>query len=267
MFTAFSLPGNSGSPILNDAGKIVGILHRGPDSLDILTGSGADSYSVGTASAPLEAAMSATPALPNTMVSKTAATTTAQFLANDLVYLNARTSTVTVNGVSASALSVLGQACDAALSRTNFSSPDDLSSALTPCYDAQTWIECRSDAPAAAYGVVCPSSTDQPTWSNRYQSMNNLGVQMNGIPDYASVSFAVAALQSTVATGTTAGAQSLQRMITNVAPPLDFTLAYFLTAFSINSYSGTSISDYITHYKPLRITECRPLILPMQLVG
>lgn len=248
MCTAYTLPGDSGSPVLNDAGQIVGLIHRGPTSLDLITDNGINVYSVGTASAPLVTAMNAA-SLPSTMISESAATTTAQFLANDFVYLNSRTSTVTVDGVSASALTVLGQACDTALARNNFASPDDLSAALAPCYDAQTWIECRTDAPAPAYGVVCPSSTDQATWSNRYQSMNNLGLAMNGIPDYGSVSFAIAALQSTMAAGTTAGAASLQLVLGNVAPTLDFELAYFLAAFAINTYSGTRISDYIVSYK------------------
>lgn len=51
---------------------------------------------------------------------------------------------------------MLGDACDAALARTSFVSPDDLTAALQRCNDALTWIECRADGLPAFYGTVCP---------------------------------------------------------------------------------------------------------------
>ena len=245
--TAYTLPGDSGSPILNDQGQVVGLLHRGPTSEDLFSQTGVDMYSVGTASAPIVATMAAPPSPP--LVSTTAATTKDEFLAHDNVYLNARATFVTVGGMSTSPIPILGEACDAALARTDFISTDDLNSALGPCYHAETWIDCRLDAPAAAYVVVCPAPTDQATWINRLQSANQLWLGMNGQPDYSSMTFGMAHFQTSMAAGVSAGAQSLQQILAAASPVLDFRVAYYLAAFATESYSGTDIAAYISNYK------------------
>jgi hypothetical protein len=72
---------------------------------------------------------------------------------------------------------------------------------------------------------------------------------MNGQPDYSSMTFGIAHLQSSQAAGVSAGAQSLQQILDAVSPFLDFHLAYYLAAFAINSYGGTQIADYVNNYK------------------
>jgi hypothetical protein len=244
--TAYTLPGDSGSPILNDQGQVVGLLHRGPTSEDLFSKTGVDMYSVGTASAPIVAVLAAPPSAP--VISAAAPTTKDDFLANDFVYLNARVATVTVDGMSIGAISILGEACDAALARTDFTSPNDLSSALMPCYQAETWIECRGGY-SEPYGTICPAPTDQAAWASRYQSMNQLWLGMNGQPDYYTVSFAIAGLQPTWDDGVSAGAQSLQQVLDAANPVLDFALAEYLAVFAIESYGGTQIATYVSNYK------------------
>ena len=121
--TAYVLPGDSGSPVLDDDGNIVGLLHRAPTGEDLFAQDHVDIYSTGTASAPIAAAIAA-PAL-NTLISVNSATTAADFVNNDLVYLNAHTVLVNADGVEEDPLSLLGQACDTALARQDFQSPDD----------------------------------------------------------------------------------------------------------------------------------------------
>ena len=245
--TAYTLPGDSGSPILNDAGQIVGLSHRAPTTEDLFTNSGVDIYSIGTASAPLMAVLNAP--LPATMISRSAATTSTDFLANDLLYLNSRTSTVNISGASVTALSVLAQACDTALARTDFRTPDDLSSALTPCYHAETWIDCRIDAPVQPYGTVCPTGAEATAWAARFVEANQAMLDMNGAMDFYSVSTAVARLQPTVQQGVQAGAQSLQQALVQGKPTLDFQLADYLSQFQIADYGGKAIKDYLINYQ------------------
>ena len=245
--TNYSLPGNSGSPVVDDNGKIVGLIHRGPTAEDLFTSNGANLYSVCTASAPLVAAMTAP--LPSVMISTAAATTAEQFLANDYVYLNAHAATVDADGATTTPLALLGKACDVALARQDFLSPDDLTSALTPCFHAQTWIECRTDANSVPYGVVCPTGTDASAWADRFRKMNSLQVAMNGAMDYYSVSFAMASLQTTMQAGYNAGAQSLQQAMSVTNPVLDFTGAYYLAAFDVGSYNSTYIKNYVANYQ------------------
>ena len=61
--------------------------------------------------------------------------------------------------------------------------------------------------------------------------------------------YALARLQPSVNAGVSAGAQSLQQVLIQATPVLDFRLAYYLAAYSIGSYGGTSISTYILNYK------------------
>ena len=243
----YSLPGNSGSPVIDDSGQIVGLMHRGPTSEDLFTSDGANLYSVGTASAQLVAAMSA--ALPAVMISTSAPTSSEQFLANDYVYLNAHATTVLADGAQAPPLELLAKACDAALARQDFLSPDDLTSALSPCFHAQTWIDCRSDASSVPYGVVCPAAGETSAWADRFQQMNRLQTAMNGIMDYNSISFATARLQPTLGAGYSAGAQSLQQAMSGTDPVLDFAGAYYLAAFNVGSYNSTNIRDYVANYQ------------------
>ena len=142
--SAFTLPGDSGSPLLDDHGHIVGLMHRGPAGEDLIADDGLNAYSIGTVSSALIAAMSAP--LPGSMRSISAPATDADVVKNKLLYLAAHTPTANVGGTTKKVLDSLGYACDAALAVTDYASPEDLSTALQPCFDAEDWIECRGDA-------------------------------------------------------------------------------------------------------------------------
>src|SRR5262249_46033025 len=147
-----------------DDGRLVGILHRGPTSQDLLTSDGADTYSIGTASGPLAAAMNAP--LPAALVSTAAATTDDDAVAHELIFRNARTAMASIGGASKSILESLAPACDAGLARTDIASPEDLDAALAPCYAAESWVECRTDA-GTVFGV-CPAPDALDPWRARF---------------------------------------------------------------------------------------------------
>ncbi|OGU13197.1 MAG: hypothetical protein A2076_07990 [Geobacteraceae bacterium GWC2_53_11] len=245
--TAFVLPGDSGSPVLDDNGQVVGLIHRGPASLDLFTTNSANVSAICTASAPILAAMTSTTPLPTTMISVTTATTADKFLANNLLYLNARVNSIT--GVTTSPLNLLGTACDAGLARQDYTSPDDLYDGLTPCYDAQIWIECRTDIGSEPYGGVCPTGSDATAWENRFKAINQRWLDMTGEPDYDSVTFGMASLKSSFYLGQAAGAVELQKIVTATAPVLDPSLAYYMAAFNLPTYSGVTIKDYLVNYR------------------
>ncbi len=245
--TAYILPGDSGSPVLSDDGKLVGLIHRGPTSEDLFTSDGANVYSIGTASAPLVAAMSAH--LPAVMLSRTADAKTADdVVARNRVYLNANASMVSLNGMQVSVISLLAQACDAALARQDFQSPDDLTTATSPCYDAEAWIECRSDAAPRAYGTVCPAADEGTAWAARFQALNARRRALNGQLDLSPITFGIAALATSMSLGKTAGADSLRAALGEARPSLDFTVAYYLSVFGIDASGSTSTRDFIRGY-------------------
>src|SRR5262249_4777065 len=162
----------SGSPVIDDQGNMVGINHRGPVSEDLFTANGVNVYSIGSAAAPVLDAL-AQPTLPPGMISAFADTTTQAVLDNNIVYRNARVANASIAGVQTDIVGLLGTACDAALARTDYLSIDDLDSALTPCFDATNWIECRTDSASPfSAGSSCPA--DAATWATRYQAVAEL---------------------------------------------------------------------------------------------
>jgi S1-C subfamily serine protease len=240
--TAYILPGSSGSPLLDDAGRMVGILHRGPSSQDLVSSDGIDEYSIGTASAALIAAMAAP--LPAAMWSIDALATDDDVVQHQVVYRNARVANATVDGMPKQVLASLGAACDAALAQRDFASPEDLDTALTPCYAGELWIECRSDATGDF--PICPPDVD--AWGRRYQSVNDHYVALDGQLDLDMLSFAPAALSATMALGLSAGGLTLEQGLTAVNHQLNPQVASYLAAFGVDSYGGQSILGFENAY-------------------
>ena len=246
--TAYILPGDSGSPVLDDAGNLVGLIHRSPTGEDLISRDGVNVMAIGTASGPLQAAITAA-SLPTAMISTAADSTASAVVSSNLVYLNAGATTVKVGGTATEVLSLLGSACDAALARTDFISPDDLSSALQPCNSALEWIECRQDAPAGAHTKVCPSA-DSSQWARRFQQMNALWIAMNGNSDLTPVTFGAAQLSPNRASGIEAGNARLQTALAAAGNPgLDFGLEVYAAAFDLESYQGINTLAWLNSYR------------------
>jgi hypothetical protein len=240
--SAFMLPGDSGSPLLDDHGDIVGLMHRGPEGEDLIADDGLNAYSIGTASSALIAAMSAP--LPSSMRSISAPATDADVVKNNLLYLTARTSTANVGGATKQVLDTLGEACDAALAVTDYASPEDLSTALQPCFDSEQWIECRTGT-MTPY-AVCP--TDTGAWQSRYEAVYEYWRSFNGELELDEMSFAEAALSPSMDEGQAVGAQLLTKALEVAQPPLDFHVASHLAAFSLETYRGASVVDFVRNY-------------------
>lgn len=240
--TAFDLPGNSGSPILDDHGHLVGLVHRGPDGVDLATGVGINAYSIGTASAALVAAFGKP--LPASSASTMASVTDAEAVARQLVYLAAHQPTAVVDGSPKQVLESLGDACDAALAVNDYASPEDLTAALQPCLDAEGWIDCRSDS-MASY-AICP--TDTMAWQERYQGYFEYWRKFNGQLNLDEMSFAQAALSTNMTSGQTAGANFLMQALDEAQPQLDFHVAAHLAAFQILTYDGASVVDFARNF-------------------
>jgi hypothetical protein len=243
--SAFLLPGSSGSPMLDDSGHLVGLMHRVSTGDELETNAGVNESSLGTASAALLPAMSAP--LPAAMVSLAAPVTDADVVKNQAVYLDARASSANVGGAQKPVLTSLGDACDAALAVTDYAAVEDLEAGLAPCLAAEQWIECRSDAGAAF--SVCPSGDDAARWQRRYQAVYDYWRSFNGQLQLDEVSFAQAALASSMAEGQATGAQLLDQALADARPELDFHVAVHLAAFGVSSYLGVPVTQFVREYK------------------
>jgi hypothetical protein len=246
--TAYILPGDSGSPVLDDKGRLVGLMHHSDSSQDLIASGSVLVDSEGTASAPLHAAVNL-PVLPSLMISVEAATTAAAVVANDLVYLNGNATTALVGTAESDIVSLLGQACDTALATPTWTTIDAMSTALAPCYDSERWIDCRADDQPAAHATVCPPGAGAlATWASRYNLVNQRAVAMSGAPDLDAVSFAIAALSSSAADGVTSGASSLEKALSAASVSLDFNVAAYLGAFNVTSYQGRNVPAFVTDF-------------------
>ncbi len=245
--SAYLLPGNSGSPILDDTGAVVGLVHRGPTGEGYFSPDGALTFSLGTASSALSPALTAP--LPPEMVSVAAPTTQAAVVANDLVFLNAHVPTATLTGgTSLSVVTALGASCDTALAGS-YASPDDLTAGLQPCYDALSWIQCQGGTtPTTSVATVCPSAADIPTWQSRFTQMNALTVAMNDQVSLYPLSFGIASLQSSTSAGQAAGASAITTALQAASTPIDMNVANYLAAFAVPSYAGTTVASYVQGY-------------------
>jgi len=242
--TAYTLPGDSGAPVLDDAGQLVGIHHRSPRVLNVITDRGVNVSATGTASAAILAARDAP--LPAVVISAVAPTTADNVVAHNVVYQNGGVALVTVDGAPRDILSVLGQACDVGLARSDLFSPDDLDEALRPCNDALRWIECRRDDMPTPFLTVCPAAAG---WTARFQAMNDKWVEMNGNPYLYPVTFGIAALQFDHGQGTLVGAESLRHTLLAAGnPPVDFGVANYLAAFGVDYYAGTPSIEWLRNY-------------------
>jgi hypothetical protein len=243
--TAFVLPGDSGSPILDDHGHIVGIVHREPAAPDLVAQATVNESSIGTASAALIAAMSAP--LPAATWSVSAAATDGDVVSHQFVYWAAHRQDANIGEAQKPVLESLAAACDAGLARNDYASPDDLTSALQPCVDAAQWIDCRSDTMAPFH--VCPDSAGASTWLTRFGAVVDHWRAFNGQLALVEASFAPASLSPSMATGQEAGSRTLSQLLQAATPPLDFELAAYLAAFGILSYDATNLVDYVRGYK------------------
>lgn len=244
--SVFSLPGGSGSPILNDEGKLVGLLHRGSEGFDLLTRTGTQVTAIASAAAALEQAL--TEPLPASVVSVKDKLTRQSVLARTDAFLAASESTANVDGESILLVSLLADACDKGLASEDFSSLEELQSTFIPCFRALDFIECRSDAEEEAPAKQCPEEEERDAWRSRLEAVNAKQRDFNGSLELSAISYSMEALADSSTEGERIGRDNLLAALEETKPAFDFQLAYYLTAYGIESYGDESTRDFILSY-------------------
>jgi hypothetical protein len=242
--TAFALPGNSGSPILDAQGRLVGIDHRGPASIDLVAAHSVADYSVGTASAPLLAALEAP--LPATMRSVTDPVTREQVVALHRLYLGAHVADAMVDGKPTSVFSILAGACDEALAKGVWRSPEEFTDVMSPCSQAHEWFACQPSETPQPW-KVCPTDKSKADWTARFEALFAARRALNGELLPTLITTYLAELEPTEGAGIEAAASHL-RALDAERPPVDFSLAYYYAAWNVDTLGGKSIADIIKNY-------------------
>lgn len=248
--TIFSLPGGSGSPILSDEGRIVGLLHRGSEGFDLLTRTSTQVSAIGSAAAGLERALSAD--LPASVISLQDSLTREAALAHIDVFLAASTWTANVAGAPVSLRQLLAEDCDANLAREDYSSFEELQAGMQPCFTGLDFIECRNDVgelggPGEPSDKLCPED-ERETWRARMQAVSDKQRAFNGSLDFSAVSYAVEVLADTQDAADEIARDNLVALLDDAKPVLDFEVASYLAAYGVESYAGESTSDLFLRY-------------------
>lgn len=246
--TVFSLPGSSGSPILDDEGRIVGLLHRGTDGFDLLTRTGSLASAIASSSAAIEAAMGAP--LPKTVISVEEELTPAQVLAaSDAFLANSTLEARILGDVPTPLLALFAEACDEGLAREDYTSLEALSSGLRPCLTAVDFIECRGETEESDSLIATTCPEDVEAWKERLQRVLQRQLDFNGSLDLSAVSFSLEALASSEEEGKAEAQRAIYQALDTAQPAYDFTLAPYLSAFGILEYDGQSTIDLILNYR------------------
>lgn len=243
--SVFSLPGGSGSPILNDDGKLVGLLHRGAEGFDLLTRTGTQVTAIASAAAAIQQAL--TEPLPASVISVKDDLTRQAVLTRTDAFLAAGESTATVAGETVSLVSLLADACDKGLASEDYSSLEELQSKFMPCFRALDFIECRSDAQDESSPKQCPEE-ERDAWRARLEAVNTKQHDFNGSLELSAISYSMEALANSSTEGERIGRENLLAALDETKPPFDFQLAYYLTAYGIESYENESTRDFILKY-------------------
>jgi hypothetical protein len=245
--TIFSLPGGSGSPILNDAGHIVGLLHRGAEGFDLLTPTSSQVSAIATASAALEAGLAAP--LPASVISLQDSLTTEAALAHSDAFLAASKWSANVGGTPVSFVQMFATLCDESLARDDAMSLEELQGGFSACFAALSFMECRSDVGNERDKVPkeCPTS-EREAWRARLQTIAMKQREFNGSLDLSAISFSLEVLADTQFDAERVARENILAALDAAKPTLDFAQASYLAAYGVANYGGQSTSERFLNY-------------------
>ena len=260
----FTLPGNSGSPLLDENGKIVGIHHSLPRGHGDITASGLRHQSIGTASAPLQDLLVAAgkqdaPGL--SLFSEIGLSVSRQqFLSHPEKYLRAHSASVSLAPEAGSTnlaetkihpADLIGEDIDEKLALNSITNADELEDFSSRALNALYWIDCQTK-PTPAY-KICPTGADKDKWLKRFSDLFNKTKEITGERDYYIVSESAFNLENS--NEETADLKALEAVTSRAGTALDFNLANQILYYSRSNnseYFGASVKDYVFNYSTVR---------------
>ena len=265
---AFTMPGDSGSPLVDQNGQVVGINHRGGDSREDLDAKGYESREIATSSGAfldsigsdgLSLTGAARPASVTASLLDLNAIAADEIAAKSDFVLMARAIPtgfkLTGGGIDpAAVVTAKASACDAGLkAKTDGVTPEDQAAPLLDhCLGARTFFNCGDRSIDGGY-KSCPSGADASVWLKRFDDAAiAYGDLSLGKPYYALVASS-RSLYSGVKDRRTAAAAALNRYLAARNPAPDISLAYAELLTSLDGqglmWQGTDLVDLVTSYE------------------
>lgn len=245
-----SLPGNSGSPTLNEDGKIVGILHRSSGgSQSTLTAKGFNSYSVHSPSEEILKSLSqglSADASSLLLASGTNPASAADVVKRADVYLNSGIAEVTIGDSKMLVMDILGAQCSTNLEQTAVDSLDTLDTLLYPCYQALDFMNCNS-ASNDWHFKSCPKASEKSTWLARFAAIAQKKEKFNGSVELFWLIAAPGLLESSSRLETKVSRDLLQKHLNEKKPAMSFDLAYYQFDYEVKG-SGVDPVEFVKNY-------------------
>lgn len=253
------LPGNSGSPLLNAQGKIVGIVHHAATDSQIALRRGIASQSFGSPSSwLLEIAASAAGFQ---LASFGFTEPQAEFDADDLLshlelFKNSKAAP-RLKGEAAEKgmLGILAPRCDAAISRLKQSPSLENVNALSPCDAAVQFIDCSKSAKAYH---SCPKAAEKQAWQDRFRAASAASAPVrSGFSNNADrfLTSPFYALEESEEAGYAIALKNLREFHDARKSPLTLPLAGTLLSWQLERvgaaphYSGANLRDFVLNYR------------------
>jgi len=244
--TNYTLGGNSGSPYLDDEGRIVGLLHHGSHGHGAITRRGALYESIGTPGAAL-APLLAPNGRASLLFSLDDGTTVADVAENSTAYVAARRPEVTIAGEKMHVVEAIGRQCDALTAPERLRTIPDLNNALELCSRAWSWLNCNDPDSGKGY-KTCPA--DKAAWKARFLRVAELA-RSHGHGTHLAWAVSPWRLEENREGIDRAEREALDTYLGAHSPGLGFELAYYLLSARGTGaeYRGTRMATFVRRYR------------------
>ena len=256
----FSLPGQSGSPVLDESGRVVGINHRGSYSAGNVSAREVLKFSIFTGAPALQDFLdqaSRNPGLPlvgDDGEDRNRRLESAELMRGLPLYRNARwLSLVDGNGEEWPLPDLYGGRCDEMLGlvqddpAATLRRPEDFAALADTCKAALPWLGCAELSPETA----CPEEDGRQIWADRFATLGALESAFWGdqrirwtLVDTAGV------FAADDAAARAARAEVLRTEVEAKKPGLTFSLARRMLDLGVatEDLSMPVLKDYVVHY-------------------
>ncbi len=254
----FIFHGNSGSPLLNEQGKIVGIFHSGEVSDGSMTKTSVKNYSYASPSELIiktfEKEKGTLATSLNDFAISAEPITLADYLPQWYRFYTSRTAPIFKdNTANKSLLNLLGEKCDGELKSAENSSYGDFNRSYEACQVASQVIDC--DNKNASPASICPGATEKTVWQTRLNSLAESSAKYSGRNPNDLFVHAAFLLETTEDSAKTKGLENLNKYLSKNDIPLDFSLAIRLLSLapqnSLPKYKDTDLKSYVLNYESI----------------
>lgn len=253
--TNFSIGGNSGSPMVDDDGRLVGILHHVAFGHTHVAADDIRVFSEATTASAVKAMVLGRAGLRTTAfpsLRKARSVEEAAYYSD--IYLLAHDKNVSLaSGKVVPMLEVLAEQCDVQLKR-DLPVSDDFRKEHAACYDALDWINCRVPDEGKDF-KSCPVGADKTDWQKRFDALGERAWEAH-LPNPYQTVISPLFFEKDDRQKESVHRERLDAFVNRHRPSLRPLLAYYLLDAAPDeskaTYAGVPLVRYVLDFKKIR---------------